>query len=81
MLTIVSRNFELVRKHARPPIEAVTIVWWRKSRDEFRAATEERNRSKGGRMARLSAKEESGKHGGTAQIQKKASIDNLGRAK
>ena len=32
---------------------AVAITWWRKQGDEFRAATQERNRPKVGRMARL----------------------------
>ncbi|MGD0108069.1 MAG: replication initiation protein [Rhodopila sp.] len=41
------------RKHARAPIQAVTLSWWRKSGDEFRDAVQERNRSKVGRMARL----------------------------
>lgn len=45
----------LVRKHARAPIDAVEIEWWKKRGDEFRAAIEERNRSKVGRMARLKA--------------------------
>jgi hypothetical protein len=31
----------------------VAISWWRKSGDEFRAAVQERQRSKVGRMARL----------------------------
>ncbi len=46
---------ELVRRHSRAPIETVRIAWWKKSGDEFRAAIEERNRSKVGRMARLKA--------------------------
>ncbi|WP_396274164.1 hypothetical protein [Granulicella aggregans] len=45
----------LVRKHARAPIEAVEMTWWKKTGDEFRAAIAERNRSKAGRMARLKA--------------------------
>lgn len=43
----------LQRKHARAPIEGVTLSWWRKSGNEFREAVQERNRSKIGRMARL----------------------------
>jgi Initiator Replication protein len=39
-------------------IEAVTVAWWRKEGDEFRAAMRERNRSKLGRMARLRGKVE-----------------------
>jgi hypothetical protein len=41
------------RHHARAPITAVTTVWWKKQGNEFRAAMQERNRSKVGRMARL----------------------------
>jgi plasmid replication initiation protein len=41
------------RRHPRAPIEEVAISWWRKSGEEFRAAMQERNRSKVGRMARL----------------------------
>jgi len=45
----------LKRRHSRAPIEAVDIAWWKKSGDAFRAAMEERSRSKVGRMARLKA--------------------------
>jgi replication initiator protein len=41
------------RHHARAPVTAITIVWWKKQGDEFRAAMRERNQSKVGRMARL----------------------------
>jgi hypothetical protein len=44
---------EVQRKHARAPINAVTVVWWKKSMDELDDAVKERNRSKIGRMARL----------------------------
>ncbi len=44
---------DLVRRHPRAPAHAVTISWWKLQGDEFRAAMEERNRSKVGRMARL----------------------------
>jgi hypothetical protein len=44
---------EVVRQSPRAPITAVTMAWWRKEGDEFRAAVAERNRSKEGRMARL----------------------------
>ncbi|MGC1687307.1 MAG: hypothetical protein WA734_16900, partial [Candidatus Acidiferrales bacterium] len=40
-------------RHARAPIHEVAISWWNKSGDEFRAAMQERSRSKVGRMARL----------------------------
>ena len=46
-------RMEMVRKHPRAPASAVMICWWRKSGEEFRSATQERNRSKVGRMARL----------------------------
>jgi plasmid replication initiation protein len=46
-------KIDIRRKHVRAPIEGVTMAWWRKSGDEFRAAMQERNRSKLGRMARL----------------------------
>jgi hypothetical protein len=39
--------------HARAPITGVTLAWWRKEGDDFRAAYAERQRSKAGRMARL----------------------------
>ena len=46
-------SIQVQRRHARAPIQGVTIAWWRKEGDEFRAAMEERNRCKSGRMARL----------------------------
>lgn len=46
-------TIDLRRRHARAPIHEVVISWWSKSGEEFRAAMEERNRSKVGRMARL----------------------------
>jgi len=52
-LSDMSVQIEAERLHSRAPIRAITIAWWRKSGDEFRAAMEERNRSKLGRMARL----------------------------
>lgn len=39
--------------HARAPISAISLVWWRKEGDEFRATYQERQRSKLGRKARL----------------------------
>ena len=41
------------RRHARAPIHAIDITWWKKDGEQFRAAMVERNRSKVGRMARL----------------------------
>ena len=52
-LSDMSVQIALERQHSRAPINAVTLAWWRKSGDEFRAAMAERNRSKMGRMARL----------------------------
>jgi hypothetical protein len=52
-LSDMSLQIEQGRIHSRAPIHAVTLAWWRKSGDEFRAAMHERNRSKVGRMARL----------------------------
>jgi len=46
-------KIEVVRQSPRAPITAVTLAWWRKEGNEFRAAVAERNRSKEGRMARL----------------------------
>jgi len=44
---------QLNRRHLRAPIDSVTVSWWRKEGDEFRAALAERNKSKLGRMERL----------------------------
>ncbi len=52
-LSDMSLQIELDRIHSQAPIHAVTLAWWRKSGEEFRAAMQERNRSKVGRMARL----------------------------
>lgn len=46
-------KIELMRVHPRAPVTGVTLAWWRKEGDEFRAAYAERRRSKLGRMARL----------------------------
>jgi hypothetical protein len=52
-LSDMSVDIDLRRRHPRAPIHEVAIAWWRKSGDDFRAAVQERNRSKIGRMARL----------------------------
>jgi len=52
-LSDVGVQIEVQRRHARAPIHGVTLSWWKKQGDEFRAAMQERNRSKVGRMARL----------------------------
>ena len=46
-------SIQVQRRHARAPITGVTIAWWKKEGEEFRAALQERNRCKSGRMARL----------------------------
>lgn len=46
-------KIELTRAHSRAPITGVTLVWWRKEGEQFRAVYAERRRSKLGRMARL----------------------------
>ena len=57
-LSDMSVRIEPQRRHARASIHAITLCWWRKQGDEFRAAMQERNRSKVGRMARLRGKVE-----------------------
>jgi hypothetical protein len=52
-LSDIGVDLTLVRRSKFAPIEAVTVTWWRKEGDEFRAVMQERNRSKVGRMARL----------------------------
>jgi hypothetical protein len=46
-------EISLERRSKFAPIDAVTLAWWKKQGDEFRATMQERNRSKLGRMARL----------------------------
>jgi hypothetical protein len=41
------------RAHSRAPITALSMTWWRKTGDEYRATYQERQRSKVGRKARL----------------------------
>jgi plasmid replication initiation protein len=57
-LSDMSVQIEVQRRHARAPIHAITMSWWKKEADAFRAAVHERNRSKVGRMARLRGKAE-----------------------
>lgn len=52
-LSDLSVQIDLRRRHSRAPIHEVTMAWGKKCGDEFRAAQQERNRSKAGRMARL----------------------------
>lgn len=44
---------DIDRAYSRAPITGVTLGWWRKDSDEYRATHQERQRSKLGRMARL----------------------------
>jgi hypothetical protein len=44
---------EVERAYSRAPITGVTLGWWRKDGNEYRATYQERQRSKLGRMARL----------------------------
>lgn len=46
-------TIDLRRRHSRAAIHEVAVAWWRKQGDEFRAAMQERGRSKIGRKARL----------------------------
>jgi hypothetical protein len=52
-LSDVGVDLTLARRGKFAPIEAVTVTWWRKEGDDFRAVMRERDRSKIGRMARL----------------------------
>ena len=46
-------RLEVVRRHSRAPITAVTLAWWRKEGDAYRATLHELKQSKLGRRARL----------------------------
>lgn len=52
-LSDLAVQIKMERRHSRASIDAVSIGWGPKAVDEFRAAQQERNRSKVGRMARL----------------------------
>lgn len=52
-LSEMAVDVTLHRRSKFAPIESVTVAWWKKEGDEFRAVMQERNRSKIGRMARL----------------------------
>jgi len=52
-LSDYSVEFQVVRRHARAPITAVTLAWWRKEGDAFRATHAEQQQPKQGRTARL----------------------------
>ncbi len=46
-------DLTLERRSKFAPITAVTVTWWKREGDEFRAAMRERDQSKIGRLARL----------------------------
>jgi hypothetical protein len=52
-LSDIGVKAELVRAHVRAPITAVTLAWWRKEGDAFRATLHELHQPKLGRRARL----------------------------
>jgi hypothetical protein len=52
-LSDIGVQIEMTRQHPQAPVTAVTVAWWKKRGDEYRAAVQERGRSKLGRMARL----------------------------
>ncbi len=52
-LSDIGVDIQMVRRHTRAPITAVTMCWWRKTGEEFRAAVAERYRGKEGRKKRL----------------------------
>lgn len=60
-LSDMSVKIDLERRHARAPVTAVVLVWWKKEGAEFQEAVRERNRSKVGRMARLRGEAEDAK--------------------
>jgi hypothetical protein len=57
-LSDIGVDIELVRRHRTAPAHEVSVVWWKKQGEEYRAASQERNRPKVGRMARLRGKVE-----------------------
>jgi len=54
-LSDYSVQVQVVRKHPKAPITAVTVAWWRKEGDAFRATQQEMQAPKLGRRARLKA--------------------------
>ena len=52
-LSDYSVEFQVTRRHPRAPITAVTLAWWRKEGDAFRAILHELRQPKLGRRARL----------------------------
>jgi len=62
-LSDYSVEFQVVRRHSRAPITAVTLAWWRKKGDVFRATYAEQQLPKQGRTARLRSMAQGGLHG------------------
>ena len=62
-LSDYSVEFQVVRRHSRAPITAVTLAWWRKEGDAFRATYAEQQQPKQGRTARLRSMAQGGLHG------------------
>lgn len=62
-LSDYSVEFQVVRRHSRAPITAVTLAWWRKEGDAFRAIYAEQQQPKQGRTARLRSMAQAGLHG------------------
>jgi hypothetical protein len=54
-LSDYSVEIQVMRRHSRAPITAVTLAWWRKEGDAFRAAQKELHQPKFGRRIRLKA--------------------------
>lgn len=52
-LSDVAVQLGLVRSHARAPINAIQVAWWRKEGDEFRATYAEQQMPKKGRPRRI----------------------------
>ena len=63
-------RLDIERAHLRAPISAVSLVWWRKQGDEYRATSRERQRSKFGRKARL--------QGGVVEIASTVALLDIG---
>jgi plasmid replication initiation protein len=52
-LSDVGVELQPVRKGSRAPITAITVAWWRKQGEEYRATLRELQQPKIGRLARL----------------------------
>ena len=66
-LSDYSVEWQIVRRHSRAPITAVTLAWWRKEGDAFRATYAEQQQPKQGRTARLRSMAQGGLHGTSAR--------------